>query len=96
MDSLGQHIVAQLFFSTIHFLIIRSIILHGKNSIFYWLITGLYISTIVWLVIEYIKMPKTENGGFGFAIEMYSLIIPGILTLISIIVFCISQAVRKN
>ncbi|WP_121357778.1 hypothetical protein [Flavisolibacter nicotianae] len=96
MEGLGELIIIQLVYIIILFLIIRKIIRQGKKAIFYWIIVGLYLLTITWLVTEYVNMPETGNGGYGFAIGMYSMIVPGILTFIAALAFIITQATKKS
>jgi hypothetical protein len=67
-----------------------------RNNIFYWVIAGLYVLTLIWLIYEYISLGvKPDPGGF-FAWEMLAMIIPGILTLIALIVFIVSRIVARK
>jgi hypothetical protein len=96
MDGIGELIIIQLVYIAILFLIIRAVIRQGKKAIFYWFIAGLYMLTIAWLVTEYLNMPKSGNGGYAFAIGMYSMIVPGVLTLIAALAFIVSQSTKKG
>ncbi|MBC6607944.1 hypothetical protein H8B13_14050 [Hymenobacter sp. BT188] len=95
MAGLDELIIIQFIYIAIMFFIIRATIRKGLKVFFYWLIVGLYVLTITWLVTEYVDMPKEGNGGYGFAIGMYSMIIPGILVLLSLLVFLISKWTRE-
>ena len=79
MDGLDTLITIQIIYIAILFFIIRVTIRKGRKGVFYWIVAGLYVLTITWLGIEYINMPTVGNGGYGFAIGMFSIIIPGIL-----------------
>lgn len=96
MDELIELLLIQIIYIAILFFIIRSVIRRGSKAIFYWIIVALYVATIAWLMTDYFNMPKTGNGGYFFAIGMYSMIIPGILILISVIVFALSRVSKKN
>jgi hypothetical protein len=96
MEGLSELLIVQLVYIVILFFIIRMTIRQGRKPILHWVIAGLYILTIVWLVTEFINMPKTGNGGYGFAIGMYSMIVPGLLTFISVIIFIITQVTKKS
>jgi hypothetical protein len=96
MDSLDTLITIQIVYIVILFFIIRATIRKGRKGIFYWVVGGLYLLTIAWLVIEYLTMPEVGNGGYGFAIGMYSMIIPSILVFSSVLVFQISRSITKS
>lgn len=76
-------------------LIIRYKLKHGRTAAFYWIIATLYFIVAVYLVSEYIMMPAVGEGGTWFAIEMYAVIVPGVLVGIALIVFFISNEVRS-
>ncbi|HSC52655.1 MAG TPA: hypothetical protein VLC98_03490 [Phnomibacter sp.] len=96
MDGIGTLLIIQVVYIATLFFIIRSTIRQGRKATFYWFIVALYIVTIAWLVAGYISMPKSGNGGYGFAIGMYSMIVPGILTFVAAIVFAIRQGLQKG
>ena len=87
MDGLGELLFLQFIYTVILVYIIWRTRRKKRKETPYWIIAGLYILTIIWLSIEFIKMPKTKNGGYGSAIGMYSMIIPGILIVCAIITF---------
>jgi hypothetical protein len=55
----------------------------------------LYFIVAVYLVNEYIMMPAAGEGGTWFVIEMYAMIVPGILVGLALIVFFISSELRS-
>jgi hypothetical protein len=76
-------------------LIIRHRLKNRHTAAFYWLIATVYFIVAVYLVSEYIMMPSVGEGGTWFAIEMYAMIVPGILVGVALIVFFISNEVRS-
>ena len=96
MDGLGELIFIQIVYIVVLFFTIRATIRNGKKPVFYFVIVGLYILTLAWLVREFINIPKIGTGGQGFALGMYSMIVPGVLILISLMAFIITQATKKS
>jgi hypothetical protein len=76
-------------------LIIRHRLKHGHTAVLYWIIATVYLFVAIYLVKEYIMMPAVGEGGTWFAIEMYAMIVPGILVGVALIVFFISSEVRS-
>jgi len=74
----------QLVYIAILFFIILRAFRKKRNITPFWIITGLYFLTMVWLCIGYLTAPKPLDPGGGFAIGMYSLLIPGVLIIVSI------------
>jgi hypothetical protein len=93
-DSL-QLLFLQGFYILTLTLIIRYKLKQGHSAIFYWMIATLYFIVAAYLVNEYIMMPAVGEGGTWFAIEMYAMIVPGILVGLALIVFFISNEVRS-
>lgn len=96
MEGIDTLLIIQLIYIVILFFIIRSTIRQGRKATFYWFLVALYAMTIAWLVTGYISMPKSGNGGYGFAIGMYSMIVPGILTFVAAMVYAIRQGLKKS
>jgi hypothetical protein len=76
-------------------ILIRHRLKHGHSAVLYWIIATLYFIVAVYLVSEYIMMPAVGEGGTWFAIEMYAMIVPGVLVGIALIAFFISNEVRS-
>jgi len=95
MDGLDQLIIIQLVYIAILWLIIRAATRQGKKTVFYWVVTGLYLLVIAWLGVKFVNMPG-RDGGYWFALGMYSIVVPGILIFIAVIVFMVTRAVRKK
>ena len=55
MDGLDTLITIQIVYIAILFFIIRATIRKGRKGIFYWIVAGLYLVTITWLVIRIYK-----------------------------------------
>ncbi|SDZ74347.1 hypothetical protein SAMN05192529_101145 [Arachidicoccus rhizosphaerae] len=95
--NIGELIFVQVIYLTVLILVITATRKLGRNGIVYWIITGLYALIFTWLVNEYTAFTVKTDPGALFAWGMYSIIVPGILTLIALIVFIISRIViRKN
>ena len=87
-------ILFQVFYISIIALIIWKAV--GKHSLVpYCIFIGIYIITLIWLVFEYFCMSATGNGGHWFAISMYSIIVPGILTGLSLLWFILNKSIAK-
>lgn len=96
MEGIDTLLVIQVIYIVTLFFIIRSTIRQGRKVTFYWFIVALYLVTIIWLVAGYLKMPKTENGGYGFALGLYSIMVPGILTFLAALVYQITRGMKKS
>jgi apolipoprotein N-acyltransferase len=96
MNDLDELIFIQIIYIAFLYFIIRGTLRQGRKATFYWIVIGIYAMVISWLAIELINMNPTGNGGYGFAIGMYSIIIPGILVFTSVMVYCILQGIKNN
>jgi len=92
-DSL-RLLLVQVIYILILALIIRYKQKKRQSAVFYWVIATLYFAVVVCLLHEYIMMPAVGEGGTWFAIEMYALIVPGILVGVALIVSFINYVRR--
>lgn len=95
-DGIGELIFIQSVYITILSLIILATVRLKRKGTFYWVISGLYAITLLWLIYEYINFGKKPDPGSVFAWGMFSIIIPGLLTLVAVIVFVIARIVARK
>jgi hypothetical protein len=80
---------------TILGLIIYSVYKRKGTLIFYWIIVALYLLFAVYIIKEFIDIPKVGEGGSWFVIEMYSMFVPGILILLCLVALLIQAFIRS-
>gem|GEM_PF-4138833 len=59
----------------------------GRSTIFYWVIVAIYLVIAIRLMFDFFSTPDASSGGGFFVIEMYAMIVPGVLILISVAAF---------
>lgn len=96
IDNISELIFVQVVYMAILSLIIIATLRLKRKGVFYWIIAGLYVLTLIWLIYEYINFGTKPDPGSVFAWGMFSMIIPGILTLIALIVFVVSGIVARK
>ncbi len=96
MSGLAELIFVNFICIAVLFLIIKATLKQGKKAVFHLIVAALYLITIIWLGAAFFKLPETGGGGEVFAIGMYSMIIPGLLTFLSAIIFIITEAFKKD
>lgn len=92
-DSL-RLLLVQVIYILILALIIRHKLKKEQSVIFYWVIAALYLFVAVCLLHEYITMPTVGEGGTWFVIEMYGMIVPGLLVGVALMVSFINYVRR--
>ena len=96
IDKIGELISVQVVYIAILSVIIIATLRLKRKGTFYWFIAGLYVLTLIWLIYEYIGFGAKPDSGSVFAWGMLSMIIPGILTLVALIVFITSRIVVRK
>ena len=96
MSGLDNLLLLQVIYLVVIFLLLRSARKNGRNIIVYWIILGLYLITLIWLTKSYFERPKVADGGYTFALGMYSMIVPGILVLVAMLSFLVAGRKKKN
>ena len=95
MSGLDNLLLLQVIYLILIFLLLRSARKNGRNIIVYWIILGLYLLTLIWLTKGYIERPKVADGGYTFALGMYSMIVPVILVLVAMLSFLVAGRKKK-
>ena len=95
MSGLDNLLLLQVIYLILIFLLLRSARKNGRNIIVYWIILGLYLLTLIWLTKGYFEKPKVADGGYTFALGMYSMIVPVILVLVAMLSFLVAGRKKK-
>ena len=96
IDNIGELVFVQIVYVIVLLLIIIATRRQKQNGIFYWCIAGLYALVFIWLIYEYFGLGTKPDPGSVFAWGMLSMIIPGILVFIALIVFIISRIIKRD
>jgi len=96
IDNIGELIFVQLFYIIVLLLIITATHRQKQKGIFYWCIAGLYALVFIWLIYEYFGLGAKPDPGSVFAWGMLTMIIPGILVFIALVVFVISRIIKRK
>lgn len=91
IDNFGELICVQLVYAVILFVIAFNAYKRRENQKVYLVSSGLYITVIVWLIFEYIRLGPHPDPGSAFAWGILSMVIPGVLVIITLLIFVISQ-----
>ena len=99
ITDLGQLIIGQSIYLILLFFITRVAVRQKRKDFLYWFVLSIdiiYILIISWLIYTYLTFGPNPDSGEVFAWGMFSIIVPGLLVILTCLVFGIVQAMRKK
>jgi len=96
IDNIGALIFVQAIYIIILLLIIWATRGQARKSLFYWCIFILYALILICLIYEYVSFGSKPDPGSVFAWGMLSMIIPGALVFLALVVFILSWIIKRS